>query len=103
MSSSFPLFLPPMSERVRLWPIPPRVRSGSQSPDKSAILDDDGALWLVAVAPCGDAAVRARRAGGKAATTDSVTRAVADTTRTFRISNPPHFACLTSPPVRLDP
>src|SRR5215475_7739965 len=36
MSSSLPRFLPPMSERLRLCPMPPRERSGSQSPDKSA-------------------------------------------------------------------
>src|SRR4026207_1959061 len=50
MSSSFPLFLPPMSERLRLWPIPPRARSGPQPPDRSGIFVDP--LWLPAAGAC---------------------------------------------------
>src|ERR1700680_2460221 len=40
MSGSFPLSLPPGSERLILWPIPPRLRSRPQSPERSAALED---------------------------------------------------------------
>src|ERR1700682_5733121 len=78
MSSSFSLFLPPISDRLRLWPIPPRARSGDQSPDRSGIL-----------------AVCALNLGEKAVT--ATTSTAADITRRFRISRLPlpsgYFGC----------
>src|ERR1700674_3138948 len=48
-----------MSERLRLWPIPPRFGSGAQSPDRSAIFAD--VAWLAGAACCGAAGVCATR------------------------------------------
>src|SRR3977135_4257714 len=75
MSSSLPLFRPPMSERLRLCPIPPRARSGPQSPDKSAGL----AVWAPSVGENAAAAISA----------------IADTTRTIRISRLPPSPALS--------
>src|SRR5665213_341499 len=38
ISGSLPLFLPPISDKLRLCPIPPRLGSADQSPERSGIL-----------------------------------------------------------------
>src|SRR5436309_196775 len=70
-----------MSDKLRLWPIPPRLGSGAQSPDRSAILA--APLRVLAVAAWDGAAACTRR---MSATVINVITAVADTTRRFRIS-----------------
>src|SRR5262245_25169142 len=73
MSGSFPLFLPPLSERLRLCPIPPRFGSGAQSPDKSATFET----------VCGGAGTCART---KEENVTKVINAVAEANISFRIS-----------------
>src|SRR5690242_16377027 len=64
MSPSFPFFRPPWSERLQLCPIPPRLGSAAQSPDKSGILDDPPEACAVAAA---GAALWAGRCSGRSA------------------------------------
>src|SRR5436309_3763230 len=71
-----------MSDRLRLWPIPPRLGSGAQSPDRSAILA--ASLRVLAVAAWDGAAVCARRMSETVI--NVITAVVADTTRRLRIS-----------------
>ena len=50
MSGSLPLCFPPLSAMLMLWPIPPRLPSGVQSPERSGAFAEAPCPWAGAAA-----------------------------------------------------
>src|ERR1700719_3499576 len=80
MSSSFPLFFMPGSERLRLAPNPPRLPSRAHAPERSGIFEEAAGLEFVAT--FAGAAVWACNMGLEAMTAK---RTIAEISKDFRI------------------
>src|ERR1700726_1947926 len=80
MSSSFPLFFMPGSERLRLAPNPPRLPSRVHAPERSGIFEEAAGLEFVAA--FAGAAVWAGNMDLEAMTAK---RTMAEITKDFRI------------------
>src|ERR1700730_4504660 len=80
MSSSFPLFFMPGSERLRLAPNPPRLPSRAHAPERSGIFEEAAGLEFVAAF-----AGAAVWAGNRELETITAKRTMAEITKDFRI------------------